>query len=199
MRAFRARSPEALRFGTVRIAVSGTHCSGKSTLIEDFAAVHRDYLHEPEPYEWLEEMYGEPTVDDFYRQLEISVERLSSHGPGVRVIAERSPVDFLAYILALQDLARAGQDCALTATAAELAAAGLAHVDLLVVLPLNDRDGIDAPESEDPELREAMNERLLDLIASDPYALFVSGSPRMIELHGTPQQRLHALERAVAG
>ena len=59
--------------------------------------------------------------------------------------------------------------------------------------PLNDRDGIAAPEEEDLELREAMNDRLLDIIAADEFPL-----PRIIEIEGTPHQRLRALERAVA-
>jgi hypothetical protein len=186
----------------VRIAVSGTHCSGKSTLVEGFLAAHPDYVHEPEPYEWLEEVYGEltadePGVDDFYRQLQLSVERLGGYGIGARVIAERSPLDFLAYMLALDELGRAGRDCALIASAAESAAAGMAHLDLLVLLPLNGIDGIDAPDSEDLELREAMNDRLLDLVATDPYSRF-SGRPRVVELHGTRDQRLRQLEQAVA-
>lgn len=183
----------------MRIAVSGTHCSGKSTLIDDFLAAHPDYLHEPEPYEWMDDASGEVGADDFYRQLEVSVARLRGHGSGSRVIAERSPLDFLAYLLALTDLGRSGRDCELTASAAELAAEGMANIDLLVVLPLNARDGIAAPESEDPELREAMNDRLLDLITTDPYSLFGSGRTHIIEVHGNRHERLRALEQAVAG
>lgn len=187
----------------MRVAISGTHCSGKSTLVEDFLGAHADYIHEPEPYEWLVEMYGEgfseePTAEDFHRQLELCVEHLKQYGSGARVIAERSPVDFLAYILALADLGRSGRDCELVASAAELAAAGLAHVDLLVVLPLNDADGIVAPASEDLELREAMNERLVELITADNYALFASGSPRIVEIAGDRGQRLRDLEEAIA-
>lgn len=183
----------------MRIAVSGTHCSGKSTLIDDFLAAHRDYLHEPEPYEWLDDVAEEPTEDDFYRQLELSVDRLRNYGGGSRVIAERSPLDFLAYLLALTDLGRSGRDCERTASAAELAAAGIANLDLLVVLPLNERDGLAAPESEDLELREAMNDRLLDLITTDPYSLFASGHPRIVEVYGRRHERLQMLEQAVAG
>lgn len=187
----------------MRIAVSGTHCSGKSTLVEDFVAAHPDYVHEPEPYEWLEDVYGEaaaaePSVDDFYRQLELSVDRLRGYEPGARVIAERSPLDFLAYVLALTDSGRTGRDCAAIAAAVERVAAGIAHIDLLVLLPLNDTDGIDVPESEGPELRVAMNDCLVDIVTTDPYSLFVSGRPRIIDVHGTPHQRIRQLERAVA-
>jgi predicted ATPase len=178
----------------MRIAISGTHCSGKTTLVEDFLAAHGDYLHEPEPYEWLENMSAEPDADDFWRQLELSVERLGSYARGTNVVAERSPVDFLAYLLALTDLGRAGRDCARIASAAELAAGGIAHIDLLVVLPL---DGIAAPESEDIALREAMNDRLVDLITADDYALFGTGSPRVVEIQGSRERRLRLLEQAV--
>ena len=186
---------------SVRIAISGTHCSGKTTLAEDFLAAHRDYLHEPEPYEWLEDVYGEaaagePSADDFRRQLELSVDRLQTFARGARVVAERSSVDFLAYILALTELRRAGRDCQMIASAAELAASGLANIDLLVVLPLNESDGIVAPESEDLALRDAMNDQLLDLITTDEYSLFSGRSPRVVEIHGTRDQRLRLLEQA---
>lgn len=181
----------------MRIAVSGTHGSGKSTLIEDFLATHRDYLHEPEPYEWLtqlqdEPMSAEPDCDDFYRQLEVSAERWRSHRPGTRVIGERAPIDFIAYLLALGDLQRDRCPRGLFESAIELAAAGMAHIDMLVVLPLNDADGIDAPESEDLDLRDAMNERLLELIATDEHELL--GRCRVIEIAGSRQRRLAALE-----
>jgi hypothetical protein len=181
----------------VRIAVSGTHCSGKTTLIESFLAAHRDYVHEPEPYEWLTEVHGEAmgeelAVDDFYRQLEFSADRLRNFGPDAKVIAERCPLDFLAYILALVDLDRAARDCELIASAAELTAAGMAHIDLLVVLSMDD---IAAPASEDPELRSAMNERLLDLVTADEYS--VLKRTRIVEIRGGPQERLRLLERAL--
>ena len=177
---------------TVRIAVSGTHCSGKSTLIEDFLAAHGNYHHEPEPYEWLDDMAEEPSAHDFYRQLEVCVDRLRNYGRGENVIAERSPVDFLAYLTAITDLGRSARDCQLMDSAAELAAEGMANIDLLVILPLNDRDGIAAPESEDLELRSAMNDCLLDLITTDPYSLF--NSVRIVEIHGARHERMRVLE-----
>src|SRR6476469_882502 len=75
----------------VRIAVSGSHCSGKTTLVEDFLRRHAEYTHEPEPYEWLTEASAELNAADVWQQLEISVERLSAHAPGSNVIAERAP------------------------------------------------------------------------------------------------------------
>ncbi len=185
----------------MRIAISGTHCSGKSTLAGDFLAAHRDYVHEPEPWEWLVEVYNEslseePDGADFYRQLEVSVERLRTYRTGARVIAERCPVDFLAYLLALDDLGRDRRAKSLVEGAAEVARLGMEHVDLLIVLPLEDADGIDAPESEDLELRDAMNDRLLELIAGNEYDL-LRASLRVVEVQGGRKRRLAALEGAM--
>lgn len=185
----------------MRIAVSGTHCSGKSTLVDDFLRSHPEYIHEPEPYEWLVELYGEdlaeePGAGDFHRQLELSVERLCGYAPGARVIAERSPLDFLAYILALGDLRRGGRIGGVIEAASALAARGMQHVDLLVVLSLNDADGIVAPESEDLDLREAMNERLLEIVSTDELERLGIAHLRVLEVHGPRRARLAAVERA---
>ena len=161
----------------MRIAVSGTHCSGKSTLIDLFLESHREYFREPEPYEWLADL--EP---DFHQQLEFSVERLRSFNDQDQVIAERSPLDFLAYLLAL------GED---VSSFIETVRSTMEHIDLLVVLPLNDEDGIIAPDEEDLDLRDAMNEQLIGLIERDEFDLLV------VELTGTPAERLAALERAI--
>lgn len=184
----------------MRIAIAGTHGSGKSTLAEEFIAAHGEYAHEPEPYEWLvhvlaEEVSAEPDADDFYRQLEISVERLSAYPPGSRVVFERSPADFVAYLLALRELRRGNAEDILE-SATSLAARGMRHLDILVVLPLNDRDGIIAPESEDLDLRQAMNDHLLEILTTDEYDL-LGDTTSVIEASGTRGARLHAMEACI--
>lgn len=169
----------------MRIAVSGSHCSGKTTLVEDFLQRHPEYTHEPEPYELAEargaDFSADLTAADVWQQLEISVERLSSYALGSNVIAERSPIDFLAYLEALQAL--------MLDSARELARRGMEHVDLLIVLPLG--DDIEAPEDEDPELRDAMNASLLEIVDGD-----LPPGVRCVEITGTPRERLAALESA---
>jgi AAA domain-containing protein len=180
----------------VRIAVSGTHCSGKTTLVEDFLQRHPEYVHEPEPYEWLVEQgaafSADLTAADVWQQLEISVERLSAHAPGSNVVAERSPIDFLAYLEALRNLGREDTSRMLDA-ARELASRGMQHVDLLVVLPRNDE--IEAPEDEDAELREAMNSWLLETL--DNHLGRIAGAVRLTEIAGSRARRLAALEAAI--
>lgn len=175
----------------MRIAVSGSHCCGKSTLIADFLAAHPEFIHEPEPYEWLQELYGEefdeqPSAGDFYRQLEFAVQRLATFERGANVIVERSPADFVAYLLALRDLGRDPDAAELLDSATELAARGLSQLDLVVFLPLSDR--ITAPDSEDLGLRDAANDCLAEIL---------HGDDKVIEVDGTRAERLAALTACV--
>jgi AAA domain len=163
----------------VRIAIAGTHCSGKTTLAVDFVAAHPEYAHEPEPYEWLVDPADVPDATDFFQQLELSVERLRAYPPGARVVAERSPLDFVAYIAAL--------DPAAADEALELAARGMEQLDLIAVLPMEE---IEAPEDEAPELREAMHERLVELLEREERV-------RVVEVWGNRRERLAALERSM--
>ena len=64
----------------MRIAVSGTHRAGKSTLVEDLAARLRGYRIVDEPYHLLEEEGFElgdpPSMEDWLAQLRRSLEEI---------------------------------------------------------------------------------------------------------------------------
>lgn len=175
----------------MRIVVSGTHASGKSTLVAAFAAAHPDFVVFGDPAEALDE----PGADagSFLAQLRMASARLLTRPPVPRLIAERGPLDFLAYLGALDLLRRPGR-ADIPDRDRMLAAHALATLDLLVVLPLSPRDGIHVPPDEDPELREAMDEVLLELV-DDPDLV---GDVPVVELTGTPEQRLVDFLRALA-
>lgn len=183
----------------MRVAISGTHCSGKSTLIDAFLSVHGEYEYEPEPYEALIDLYGEgfgaePSADDFFRQLEYQIGRLHRFSPGDRVIFERSPADFIAYLLALEDLRRDNADAALTRQSIKAAGNAVALLDLIVYLPASD---VAAPESEDLRLRSAVDKRLEQILLDDDLDLFTNDRPSILDLDGTTAQRLRRLEAAL--
>lgn len=175
---------------TVRIVVSGTHASGKSTLISDFASRHPEFTVLPDPFELVDE-------DDavgaalFAAQLRIAADRLTDEPGRMHVIAERGPLDFLAYLLALADLGNAELDEEFRERAVARTAGALRTVDLLIVLPVTDRDPIHVSADEHLELRAAMNDALLDLL-DDPD--LIGEHLTVVELAGTPLERLTALE-----
>jgi GTPase SAR1 family protein len=168
-------------FIVMRIAVTGTHGVGKSTLIEEFLRRHPEFEHEPEPYEVMVEDYGEefsaePCVEDFLRQLEFNLERLGRHASDENVIYERCPLDFLAYINAL--------DSSLSGALMERVLEAMRQLDLIVYLPLDD-----SSDAEFPKLRRAMDHQLSETITSI--------NIQVVEATGSTAQRLRAIELAL--
>ena len=185
----------------MRIAISGTHGVGKSTLIDEFLRVHPDFVHEPEPYTVLVEDFGEefsdqPNVEDFRRQLEFNIDRLRQHAAGEKVIYERCPVDFLAYVDALEPLSVG----ALLGPVSE----AMQNLDLIVYLPLEDGQTI---ESEYPKLQRAVDRRLSKMLLDDELGIISThvvgarGSTaqrlRVVEARGSTAQRLRVVENAM--
>jgi hypothetical protein len=174
----------------MRIAVSGTHCTGKSTLIEEFLQAHPDFEHEPEPYTVLVEEFGEefsaePCVEDFYRQLEFNIDRLRDRARGARVIYERCPIDFLAYINALDSQA--------AQASLDLVSDAIQHLDLILYLPLDHT--FDVPHDEFPKLRESVDRRLNAIFNEDEFGIISSCNVVVIEATGSIKQRLRILEK----
>lgn len=178
----------------MRIVVSGTHASGKSTLISDFTGRHPEFVVLPDPFESIDEAADTPGAAMFAAQLRVAADRLLASRPGTRLIAERGPLDFLAYLLALAELTGARLDDDFLARATERTATALRAVDLLVALPLTAGDGIHIGDDESPLLREAMNDTLLELL-DDPDV--IGADLTVVELTGDPATRLAALEREV--
>lgn len=175
----------------MRIVVSGTHASGKSTLISDFHAVHPEYRTLGDPFEDLdlEEPAGKA---GFAAQLRIATVRLQELSADDDVIAERGPLDFLAYLIALERLGRS--DGALLARASRIVEESAESIDLLVVVPLDGERPIHVPDDEDPELREAMDQALQE-IAED----LEHDDVRVITVGGDGASRLRAVLAAAAG
>ncbi|MBD1853372.1 AAA family ATPase [Cyanobacteria bacterium FACHB-502] len=183
----------------MRVAVSGTHCSGKSTLIDHFLMAHPDFAHEPEPYTVLQEDYGElfaadPSADDFYRQLEFNLDRLRCYPPSERVIYERCPIDFMAYLLALDDLGIDNQAALLVEQSLDRVQAEIELLDLIVFLPLDGMDSNVMFDAEDQAFRIAVDNWLIDILRSDDLNLFSFCRPMILEVRGSTEKRLLQIE-----
>jgi len=176
----------------VRIVVSGSHASGKSSLIADFAALHPEFDVLGDPFDLIEDAGEEPDAGTFFAQLRYAAARLQRLPPGADVIAERGPLDFLAYLDALDVLGRPGRSSSLRERGAAIVAETAPSIDLLVLLPLSGA-GIDVPADEDPALRDEMDAALLEL-ADDPELV---GDARIVELVGDPARRLDQLLQAL--
>ena len=173
----------------MRIAVSGTHCTGKSTLIGEFLRVHPDFVHEPEPYAVIVEELGEgfsaePCVADFERQLEFNIERLKQHERGERVIYERCPIDFLAYL-----------ECIAPGTISDLdeVIESIKRLEMVVYLPIENT----IETEEFPKLRKAVDRRLNAIYDEDDLGIISATNVRIVEATGPIEKRLRTLEAAM--
>ncbi len=151
----------------MRIAVTGSHCVGKTTLVESLAARLAGHATVDEPYWQLEadghEFAQPPSVEDFEAQLARSLAALDEAERDV--VFDRCPVDVLAYLLEHEDAA--GFDAA---DWLEPIRAAVATLDLIVLVPIEDADRIAVAGHEDAELRGAVDERLRALLIDDGLA-----------------------------
>ena len=166
----------------MRIAFSGTHRSGKSTLLGEIAGLLPHHVTVDEPYDLLEEEGYEttemPSLEDFEAQLERSL--LSFEEAGANALFDRCPADILAYLLAHRDAAGFDADEWL-----ERVMRAMRTLDLVVYVPVESPDRIAVPATEDRALRMAVDETLEELLLEDRYAFEVT----VLRVHGALQDR----------
>ncbi|WP_051131850.1 AAA family ATPase [Legionella tunisiensis] len=125
----------------MRIAVSGTHFMGKSTLIEDFIKLYPQYSCEIEPYYKLSEVKSmelalEPSLDSLMEQLDYSIEQLNKRADESNIIFDRCPVDFIAYAMCeAEQEAMDLNDSEMSERFSDVKEA-LNHLDLIIFLPI---------------------------------------------------------------
>src|SRR6516165_370187 len=88
----------------MRVGISGTHGTGKTTLAQALCARLPGHVTADEPYYLLEEQGYEfgfpPSLEDYRALLACSVRTLSSPPSLPGVVFDRTPLDYLAYMAA---------------------------------------------------------------------------------------------------
>jgi predicted ATPase len=164
----------------MRIAFSGSHRVGKSTLLSAVAEALPRHVTLDEPYNLLEdegyEHEAEPSLEDFVAQLERSLQAFDESGPDT--LFDRSPLDLLAYLLTHEDAESFEIDEWI-----ERVREAVQTIDLIVFVPIEKPDRIPVPAHEDRRLRARVHQQLERLILDDKYdlgldALVVEGDIR---------------------
>jgi hypothetical protein len=164
----------------MRIAISGTHFSGKSSLVQAVSEALPEYATVEEPYHLLlEEGYefGEmPSMEDFELQLERAIENLDENL--LNVMFDRCPLDILGYLLSHSD----ADEFILKEWLPRVQTA-IKKLDLVVFLPIEEPDRITLPLSEDAAYRQRVDDKLREIILENIFdfemdVLEVTGSLR---------------------
>ena len=177
----------------MRIAVSGSHGTGKTTLIEELVGLRPGFHRFDEPYYLLEEeghAFAEtPCLEDFELQLQRSI-RIVEESQG-DCLFDRCPSDFLAYLITHED--SAGFD--LHGWLPRIRDA-MQRLDLIVFVPIEEPDRVSMAEPDHGSLRLRVHEELAGIVLDDHYTF---GVP-VIEVRGTREERArHVLERVTDG
>ena len=167
----------------MRIAISGTHFSGKSTLVDALSEVLPQYTTVEESYHQLAEEGYEfaelPSVEDFELMLERSIENLA--GSEQNVIFDRCPADILGYLLSYIDVEAFDLEEWLPRVRS-----AISKLDLIVFLPIEKPDRIVLPLSQDAEYRQRVDEKLQEIIMENIFDFEVD----VLEVTGSPQTRV---------
>jgi predicted ATPase len=167
----------------VRLGISGSHATGKSTLAADLRSALPHWTFVEEAYTHLleegEEFGAKPTIDDIEAQLLRSIHLIGSISDP-RVVFERCPVDYLAYFVAV------GADTETLGYWLQESRESLASLDALIFLPVERPDRIMVGSDDLPRLRSAVDRHLRQGLVQDAWGLELS----VHECHGSPANRV---------
>lgn len=166
----------------MRIAISGSHRVGKTTLAEALAEAFPKYELVPEPYYLLEEDGHEfaemPSLEDFELQLDRSLQSLEeSHA---NTVFDRCPLDILGYLVTHDDADAFEVDDWMPRMQRLMPS-----LDLIVFVPIEERDRIPVDRAEQ-QLRGDVDSALREIVADDAYGFEVD----VLTVTGSPAERL---------
>ena len=151
----------------MRIAISGSHLVGKTTLAEALANALPGHGFVPEPYYLLEEEGHEfaemPSIEDFELQLERSIQCVQESGTDA--VFDRCPLDILGYLVTHRDA-----DAFQLEEWMPRIREAVAKLDFIVFVPIEDPDRVAVPRSQ-ARLRSEVDRALSDLILDDAHDL----------------------------
>lgn len=170
----------------MRIALSGSHRTGKSTLLAELSRLLPSYVAVDEPYHLMEEDGYEfslpPSLEDFEAQLERSLDELEEERDDV--LFDRCPLDFLAYLVLHEDADGFDSDAWMPRVRA-----AVKTLDFVVFVPVESRDRISLSPGDEGPAREAVDESLREILLDDSFELGVDA----LEVDGSVERRARAV------
>lgn len=181
----------------MRIAVSGTHFMGKSTLIDDFIKAHPEYKNVIEPYYKLaegQEQSLEPSFESLVEQLDYSIADLNKYANQPNIIFDRCPLDFIAYAMCYADEDSIDiHDTEMAERYDEIKNA-LNSLDLIIFLPITKEHAIEYTE-DNPIFRKKADQNFKKIYRDEIIDIFPKyGHPRIIEIWGARAERIKKIE-----
>jgi predicted ATPase len=167
----------------LRLGISGSHATGKSTLAAELRSALPQWSFVEEAYTHLleegEEFGAKPTIDDIEAQLLRSIDLIGSISDS-NAVFERSPVDYLAYLTALR------ADTEALGYWLQESREALVSLDAVIFVPVERPDRIIVGSEDLPRLRNAVDRHLRQGLVEDSWDLRLT----VHVCHGSPANRV---------
>ena len=194
----------------MRIAISGSHSLGKSTVVNDWVVKHPGFTREEEPYRALS-LHGPYEIlfrDQSTKlhngiQLYYNISRVHRYcASSDDVIFDRAPVDYIAYSQYTANKGSSDINDAFVASMIPAVRESLDRLDILAFVPKSKEwpvemqaDGI---RPIDHEYRDEVDAIFKQIYREGRFGVMPQKKPpHFIELFGARQQRLDQLQQAI--
>ena len=194
----------------MRIAISGSHSLGKSTLVWDWIKRHPQYTREEEPFRALDgEMYDIRFRQESNRlhngiQMYYNASRVNLYSSiNDCVIFDRAPVDYIAYSQYTADKKTTDIDDAFVDAMVPRVKETLQRLDLVVFIPMTNRWPVEMEDDGirpvDLPYRAEVDAIFKQIYRDERFSVMPDKNrPKLIELWGSREQRLDRLQQAAA-
>ena len=195
----------------MRIAITGSHSLGKSTVVNQWVDRHPNYRREEEPYRALS-LHGPYTIE--FReastrlqnglQLYYNIGRVHRYCLATdNVIFDRAPVDYLAYSMYTAAQGLSDIDNCFVESMVPAVRESLDRLDILAFVPKSAEGPVkmedDGIRPVNHAYRDDVDAIFKQIYRESRFDLFPNpDGPRLIELVGPPEQRIAQLELVMA-
>lgn len=194
----------------MRIAISGTACQGKSTLINDFCTTWPNYSRESQTYRDLLKNNKYPhsksaNKDGQWAILNYMLDELQKYSKSSKVIFDRCPLDNIIYTLWAFEKNVSDIDKQFVDKCIPLVRESLKMLDIIFFIPITKHAPVnivkdDLREVDEEYIKEIDNifKVIIHTNSIKPGGTpFIPGydCPGIIEIFGNPQERIHMIKQ----
>ncbi len=192
----------------MRIAVIGSACQGKTTLINDFLKNWPAYSRSNESYRKLlkeEEvkLNKEVNLDGQWKILNCLIDDIQQTEKGDKIIFDRCPLDNLIYSLWAEDKQSSDIDREFIKKCIPLVQESMKAIDIILFLPMTKVAPVPITEKKNREIDAEYVKEIDNIFKGIAYNLARSGQcpfmasddrPPMIEIFGNPEERIEMIK-----
>lgn len=189
----------------MRIAISGTACQGKTTLLNGFLAKYNTYTTPEKTYrDVLPEIEHsmKTTIDTQWKVLDFMTEQHTQADSSSNIIYDRCPLDNMVYSLWAHDKKHEGFDRDFIDKCIPLFRESMKFLDIILFLPITKVAPVEVVDDGTRETNEQYITEIDNLFKAmyqqwlQPESTFFAkdDKPAIIEIFGTQQERMHMIQ-----